>query len=196
MWGQVVSNLLSSTALRIIPTRVGTSDTSEKIKGEFEDHPHACGDKSDVPLYYQRYLGSSPRVWGQDLRAFAPCRALRIIPTRVGTSYHGRGYKGSKRDHPHACGDKKQGKTHRKRSGGSSPRVWGQAAIHFITKKPGRIIPTRVGTREDNYYIKELIQDHPHACGDKIVRALRTAEFSGSSPRVWGQAVSFILIFV
>ena len=51
-----------------------------------------------------------------------------------------------------------------------------------------RIIPTRVGTRANLYPLYSISRDHPHACGDKLTSARSSKIFSGSSPRVWGQA--------
>ena len=68
--------------------------------------------------------------------------------------------------------------------------MWGQA-FHLARRQlKRRIIPTRMGTscEEKNKY--RLTWDHPHACGDKLISDLSEDGFSGSSPRVWGQAVS------
>ena len=70
------------------------------------DHPHACGDKVFALILRVSIIGSSPRVWGQEMLNFFILLIAGIIPTRVGTSdfeiienrYGG--------DHPHACGDK------------------------------------------------------------------------------------------
>ena len=51
---------------------------------------------------------------------------------------------------------------------GSSPRVWGQGFGLGIDRKNSRIIPTRVGTREQNREQEKQEWDHPHACGDKL----------------------------
>ena len=37
---------------------------------------------------------------------------------------------------------------------------------------------------------RQVSWDHPHACGDKIIPKLAPVLHMGSSPRVWGQAVS------
>ena len=91
---------------RIIPTRVGTSEQVVTMDGETQDHPHACGDKTDRPLIRTSREGSSPRVWGQALQLLDRHGEVRIIPTRVGT--RGGDKYGHKHnwDHPHACGDK------------------------------------------------------------------------------------------
>ena len=106
VWGQEVSGITAATVARIIPTRVGTSVISDTRNGGCWDHPHACGDKSDVGYADVVQVGSSPRVWGQVLKKGADITAERIIPTRVGTSWQDRIKIQLKQDHPHACGDK------------------------------------------------------------------------------------------
>ena len=91
------------------------------------------------------------------------------------------------RDHPHAYGDKCFLVIFVKYSIGSSPRVWGQAfAVTNATYFSG-IIPTRMGTRERHSQTFFVIEDHPHAYGDKIYLTLSLWCHLGSSPRVWGQ---------
>ena len=34
--------------MRIIPTRVGTSEWTDEMSSNSQDHPHACGDKENV----------------------------------------------------------------------------------------------------------------------------------------------------
>ena len=91
---------------RIIPTRVGTSEQVVTMDGETQDHPHACGDKTDRPLIRTSREGSSPRVWGQALQLLDRHGEVRIIPTRVGTSSRSLTLQIFQQDHPHACGDK------------------------------------------------------------------------------------------
>ena len=91
---------------RIIPTRVGTSEQVVTMDGETQDHPHACGDKTDRPLIRTSREGSSPRVWGQALQLLDRHGEVRIIPTRVGTSSAYPVPLEMVEDHPHACGDK------------------------------------------------------------------------------------------
>ena len=85
MWGQgfIVTVLL--TQFRIIPTRVGTRQLMREHYDLVEDHPHACGDKDSAILFYNPFVGSSPRVWGQEKQKVPRETVLGIIPTRVGT---------------------------------------------------------------------------------------------------------------
>ena len=66
MWGQVEKVAMQEVLARIIPTRVGTSLIFRTDAKSFQDHPHACGDKSWHDYGNKEWIG--------------------IIPTRVGTS--------------------------------------------------------------------------------------------------------------
>ena len=134
--------------------------------------------------------GSSPRVWGQEAGAKPKVPEVGIIPTRVGTrplSFTGATLA---EDHPHACGDKLIDRFIKHDEKGSSPRVWGQAHPIGYLRTSERIIPTRVGTRIHQRAYAALLQDHPHACGDKLIDCQILDYCVGSSPRVWGQAIT------
>ena len=75
----------------------------------------------------------------------------------------------SRRDHPHACGDKSENSCAGRKILGSSPCVWGQERIVIAVRQLLRIIPMRVGTRRFPLSHLSIIEDHPHACGDKLV---------------------------
>ena len=70
---------------------------------------------------------------------------------------------------------------------GSSPRVWGQAALMVKALEYEGIIPTRVGTSKRKTALSLEKKDHPHACGDKGEKQVKNDRRRGSSPRVWGQ---------
>ena len=106
MWGQVIRLFENPAELRIIPTRVGTSNRNIISSISKKDHPHACGDKVFSSVLFYLVLGSSPRVWGQELFTFYNVTLVRIIPTRVGTSMPVLVSVYGTKDHPHACGDK------------------------------------------------------------------------------------------
>ena len=146
MWGQEAFCRHQHECHGIIPTRVGTSGTTDPNVCSVKDHPHACGDKTVTRRPYQVRAGSSPRVWGQAHSKHAVTRIVGIIPTRVGTSFVISSRVRKSQDHPHACGDKCLPLGTLTKMTGSSPRVWGQAAIHNCAYPPFGIIPTRVGT--------------------------------------------------
>ena len=71
VWGQADFNASYSLEVRIIPMRVGTRFVVYVLDKLFEDHPHACGDKSTYYSSSDYSIGSSPCVWGQ--ASFAVC---------------------------------------------------------------------------------------------------------------------------
>ena len=150
MWGQVIARKSSTIFLGIIPTRVGT--------------------RSARYMKPSPTKGSSPRVWGQAGKTTDFAKFLRIIPTRVGTRASQLLFANCKKDHPHACGDKKLSYSLHIEGVGSSPRVWGQAESGEISEVGYRIIPTRVGTSSALEYVPISFEDHPHACGDKLTK--------------------------
>ncbi len=87
VWGQEAQLTRIEKRLRIIPTRVGTRSYGVASNCCMRDHPHACGDKQEIPITLHTTVGSSPRVWGQVSPILTVCVLVRIIPTRVGTRY-------------------------------------------------------------------------------------------------------------
>ena len=71
--------------------------------------------------------------------------------------------------------------------------MWGQVFFVSNGNRRKRIIPTRVGTRQNGNVIPAFTEDHPHACGDKEMSGLLTVSNVGSSPRVWGQVNSMTI---
>ena len=106
VWGQELEMIYVCFSVRIIPTRMGTSNYLRGIILKIRDHPHAYGDKQVNGACGTQIGGSSPRVWGQGNRRRKRGRIPGIIPTRMGTScYNSTLFNGNK-DHPHAYGDK------------------------------------------------------------------------------------------
>ena len=72
--------------------------------------------------------------------------------------------------------------------------MWGQVTKYITKGNDKRIIPTRVGTRKIAKFYDVSIEDHPHACGDKVEISTIFFTVIGSSPRVWGQVYLLIPI--
>ena len=89
VWGQANLTDFKVGLEGIIPTRMGTRLAPAVNPNQPEDHPHAYGDKFMQPFFKTSDIGSSPRVWGQVSFAVAFFDSLRIIPTRMGTSFNG-----------------------------------------------------------------------------------------------------------
>ncbi len=106
VWGQESKRPSDSVKEGIIPTRMGTSVSQLGTLGNYEDHPHAYGDKQYITVPKYEEQGSSPRVWGQDFITFCFALYPGIIPTRMGTSNFQNVKRKMRGDHPHAYGDK------------------------------------------------------------------------------------------
>ena len=65
--------------------------------------------------------------------------------------------------------------------------MWGQAEDGTQVPTINGIIPTRVGTSLFYQVSHTTSNNHPHACGDKLLEIARKNYKTGSSPRVWGQ---------
>ena len=110
VWGQARMVKAREYEVRIIPTRVGTSQRNLLNAAHTLDHPHACGDKINFVVAPVSSVGSSPRVWGQGSPLYFVVNGGRIIPTRVGTRWIAVIKQAVNEDHPHACGDKLHGR--------------------------------------------------------------------------------------
>ena len=148
---------------------MGTSICVVQARLGKRDHPHAYGDKNTHENFSANANGSSPRVWGQVSDRHLIMCLPGIIPTRMGTREN---------SHPNPLF-----------LSGSSPRVWGQEFITVRIGKLKRIIPTRMGTSALINDCFLLVEDHPHAYGDKALVRQSKITGTGSSPRVWGQVV-------
>ena len=138
--------------------------TSLKAAPQFflgEDHPHAYGDKDCAIFPVVSISGSSPRVWGQVPSIPIYQTLLRIIPTRMGTSFLPIFCDCIRQDHPHAYGDKSYPTPTFTTSEGSSPRVWGQDYRNYPRMRSEGIIPTRMGTRLKKSRKIAVLQNQP-----------------------------------
>ena len=76
---------------------------------------------------------------------------------------------------------------------GSSPRVWGTHYRHRPLIHPKRFIPTGVGNTIKSGGVALLPAVHPHGCGEHAGDLIAQKRLIGSSPRVWGTQVLFLL---
>ena len=67
---------------------------------------HARGEKIDVEASASDQTESSPRTWGKVADLLRNNAIDGIIPTHVGKSIPGQSSQFSRRDHPHARGEK------------------------------------------------------------------------------------------
>ena len=146
VWGQPGTGIVTVTADRFTPTRVGTTRDHEAALPVYEVHPHACGDNVRSCMTVCASAGSPPRVWGQLAKCLVGYSPLRFTPTRVGTTGHHLVVMNEYEVHPHACGDNLAYRQRMPIAKGSPPRVWGQPTIDGTWSEASRFTPTRVGT--------------------------------------------------
>ncbi|MDB5033320.1 MAG: hypothetical protein JWQ98_561 [Chlorobi bacterium] len=191
MWGDPTGEGSYQRHVRFIPTHVGRSLAAGTASWSWSVHPHACGEIFGVITPPYSWIGSSPRMWGdptiggkEDLRG-------RFIPTHVGRSCHLD--RGAPRPpvHPHACGEIRNSIFSVRVRVGSSPRMWGDREYSRRWRSVNRFIPTHVGRSPRHFRGGACRPVHPHACGEICISATGLDSIPGSSPRMWGDPVTW-----
>ena len=146
VWGIPTTPSSDSTRTGITPTCVGNTRPPRSKATRSRDHPHVCGEYSQIMEAHVFKAGSPPRVWG-------------ILRRRIGTARRSW-------DHPHVCGEYRSTRTATTTRIGSPPRVWGiRAGYHAAEQRP-RITPTCVGNTGAESMPLYFRLDHPHVCGE------------------------------
>ena len=89
-------------------------------------------------------------------------------------------------DHPRACGEHFGEVRVRVGAQGSSPRMRGTLPCSWRVGLQSGIIPAHAGNTMPVRGRPKTCQDHPRACGEHLVIALRGGLRQGSSPRMRG----------
>ena len=152
-------------------------------------HPRACGERIWHSLVSFIVNGSSPRLWGTDafegeirellrfiptpvgngaVRGVSLSSACRFIPTPVGNGSLNIGQHHEIAVHPHACGERDYYPILVSDDGGSSPRLWGTAALGRWRGRSARFIPTPEGNGSCSGVRSLPCAVHPHACGERL----------------------------
>ena len=118
--------------------------------------------------------GSPPRMRGQAAANHGRTEHGRITPADAGTRCLDCRPMNQTGDHPRGCGDKHSGHCKKYRSGGSPPRMRGQAQQERCSPCENRITPADAGTRQNLLCLVHLFKDHPRGCGDKITERSST----------------------
>ena len=182
-----------SDVLRIIPARAGNASGSTGAASRPPDHPRACGERLDRDREVTERFGSSPRVRGTPWPRLRSPAWPRIIPARAGNASVAETVTTAGPDHPRACGERSPPLSCVHARNGSSPRVRGTQLEQLGIVLDDRIIPARAGNAAEEIAEDVEHADHPRACGERrrLAEKLR-AEF-GSSPRVRGTPVPFVV---
>ena len=105
LWGTLLSSTRAALLYRFIPTPVGNTNQIDRKTTYKTVHPHACGEHRRFGLKYATLTGSSPRLWGTQIKTQYLSTTRRFIPTPVGNTTVKRGWSGLVTVHPHACGE-------------------------------------------------------------------------------------------
>ena len=152
--------------VRSIPTCVGTTLSNGHHRKRLTVHPHVRGDYNGV--------------------GFSKFDGERSIPTCVGTTVSGPRMSWASTVHPHVRGDYGAHRPRGEPHPGPSPRAWGLPRPGGPPRRPGRSIPTCVGTTNEATARTWGTSVHPHVRGDYPVGRLDFNLYVGPSPRAWG----------
>ena len=147
-----------------------------------------CGEKWALSLLYRRSGGSPPRVRGEGFLEFGETVEERITPACAGRSCTGSRPRPRLRDHPRVCGEKDYVILCCTPELGSPPRVRGEVLQATAGSPCKRITPACAGRRRKAYHLTRFRGDHPRVCGEKSMSTPKKRRFSGSPPRVRGEA--------
>ena len=145
LWGTGHKAQGVHVSIRFIPTSVGNGSVATLMSGALSVHPHVCGERASPLVLIERYVGSSPRLWGTARPGQTRRRWNRFIPTSVGNGVAWMWSCAMGPVHPHVCGERNHACRQLLGSGGSSPRLWGTGASPLAVLACHRFIPTSVG---------------------------------------------------
>ncbi len=145
IWGTGSASWLAKRGTRFIPTHMGNGVHNHPSGDPTPVHPHAYGERIFVAAVQQHLDGSSPRIWGTELKSGVINQEHRFIPTHMGN--------GSARSprtipaavHPHAYGERQVTSNTSGTVTGSSPRIWGTDPRQCGLRGVFRFIPTHMG---------------------------------------------------
>ena len=172
---------------RIIPACAGRTRRACTRSRLPPDHPRVCGANDDDYSEREDTYGSSPRVRGEHVVQPRSRLYDRIIPACAGRTTRYRPRTCAWPDHPRVCGANVHVGSGRCTCGGSSPRVRGELQRESRYGGLGRIIPACAGRTRSSVSSTRRRPDHPRVCGANSVEGSKTADLSGSSPRVRGE---------
>ena len=109
---------------------------------------------------------------------------VRITPAYAGKRWCTSGRRSAAWDHPRVCGEKSEARSSELPTGGSPPRMRGKVVHHAAEVGVAWITPAYAGKRRQNSCILSIDQDHPRACGEKLIIPCASSSVQGSPPRM------------
>ena len=158
------------------------------------DHPRVCGEQPAIPAQPLTVSGSSPRVRGAGPAVHDLAGLLGIIPACAGSRRKHRDRPYRRRDHPRVCGEQVTNAIADGTITGSSPRVRGAVIRLHAQLRPYGIIPACAGSRPQIVGRRCRDRDHPRVCGEQGHVDVDSQGRAGSSPRVRGAVIRFVML--
>ena len=181
--GTLYSCSSSIETLRIIPAWAGNTSAGGLVMLYPPDHPRVGGEHSCAGYTQFGCPGSSPRGRGTPRGAHADRFHSRIIPAWAGNTPAVRSRVQPGSDHPRVGGEHPAFCIRRSSQVGSSPRGRGtpfnSTRIQYIL----RIIPAWAGNTNPGPGVGVGVTDHPRVGGEHLAKAIKRAQWIGSSPR-------------
>ena len=187
MRGKDTGGGLNLPVAGITPACAGKRPAGGHHRAGPRDHPRVCGEKRSGSCRILTRSGSPPRMRGKDKFHTTIQRTVRITPACAGKSAYRRACDSLGWDHPRACGEKCAGALKNSLSTGSPPRMRGKenyAKLHGLTIG---ITPAHAGKRFFYFSLAVVTQDHPRACGEKMISNGSSTPTKGSPPRMRGK---------
>src|SRR5690606_8235699 len=138
--------------------------------------------------------GSSPRVRGEGPVPGRPRTLSRFIPACAGRGCRRGGTVPPGSVHPRVCGERRSLPLESFQVSGSSPRVRGEGRDGLREAVVVRFIPACAGRGNEACNWISGYAVHPRVCGERVTTKGRAEYFSGSSPRVRGEVIVFLII--
>ena len=179
---------------RFIPACAGNRTTTEFPRTLYAVHPRVCGEQLRRWCWRPARRGSSPRVRGTDAANLEHQRGRRFIPACAGNSPSGRLQRRAISVHPRVCGEQGFHSRSKLMRYGSSPRVRGTVARPAWCGPTARFIPACAGNSGPTALRSARASVHPRVCGEQLTGEYERLHNSGSSPRVRGTVLDFVLV--
>ena len=138
---------VTDTVIRITPAHAGKRYGGFQVPGQKGDHPRACGEKSPRGHCLCYPIGSPPRMRGKACPAQTSGCHPGITPAHAGKSIVSPLKSLLWRDHPRACGEKREENQAGAGWTGSPPRMRGKALRRCDCGCKVGITPAHAGKR-------------------------------------------------
>ena len=172
---------------RITPAHAGKSSAPARTLSTSGDHPRACGEKDGAHSQSLAYKGSPPRMRGKGWRWWPEQLRRGITPAHAGKRQGKQCEARRDRDHPRACGEKRDPCRSDKTRSGSPPRMRGKDLAAVVGAGRDGITPAHAGKSSCWTTATAGKSDHPRACGEKVASVAQQALGVGSPPRMRGK---------